>query len=414
MGPGAGAFTKIEFPKIGAGVTQEDVDTFETILAQCTAFLERVKPSVSMHFADKAYNPADYGPGGRYYDPDAKVPTRGQIVLVDEENGSVVGELGGDANVVEDPDLKMGTKDPVEVQISKDGKRIEVHPVSEDYLRMARHPAYKDSSIVQNAATASRLIVTTSGHIGNMLTSSADKFTQKTTPNQKPLEFSPAAHDRVRKINSFTHSTARLSSKTVGRITDIAQNTAAHVSGHRKNRMEKGFGDDGKPLEQDQYKPGLLNKSMIAFSTIADGIATSGKSLLTTGGAAASTVVGHKYGEQAGSMAADLAGGVKNVGLVYIDVAGVSRRAVIKSVAKGMVVGKVRGGGEVVVGGGDGGVVPEEDVKDYEAGGARNDNLPGGSSSYYPSGGAYKPTYDEAGFGNSAPPRYQDFSAKKS
>ena len=55
--------------------------------------------------------------------------------------------------------------------------------------------------------------------------------------------------------------------------------------------------------------------------------------------------MGHKWGEQAGSLAADLAGGVRNVGLVYIDVAGVSRRAVIKSVAKGMVVGKVRGGG---------------------------------------------------------------------
>lgn len=41
---------------------------------------------------------------------------------------------------------------------------------------------------------------------------------------------------------------------------------------------------------------------------------------------------------------------------VYIDAAGVSRKAIIKSVAKGMVVGKVRGGGQIMVGGGDGGV----------------------------------------------------------
>merc|ERR1711981_780458 len=39
-------------------------------------------------------------------------------------------------------------------------------------------------------------------------------------------------------------------------------------------------------------------------------------------------------GPEAGSMAADLAGGVKNVGLVYVDVTGVSRRAIIKSVDK--------------------------------------------------------------------------------
>jgi spartin len=42
LGPQSGAFTRIEFPSVGSrpGV-QEDVDTFETILAQCTSFLER-------------------------------------------------------------------------------------------------------------------------------------------------------------------------------------------------------------------------------------------------------------------------------------------------------------------------------------------------------------------------------------
>lgn len=407
LGPGAGAFTKIEFPRIGSGVTQEDVDTFETILAQCTAFLERAKPPLPVPAGEKGYNPADYGPGGRF--SDSKGQETGQIVLVDEDDGSVVGELEGDAKVVEDPRLKIGSKDPVEVQVSQDGKRIEVHPVSEDYLRLSRHPAYKDSSLVQNAATASRLIVTTSSHIGNVLTSGAESFTQKSKPNVKPLEFSPAAHDRVRKINNLTHSTARMSTKTVGRISDIAQNTAASMSGQKKHRAEKGFDEKGNPLPEEQYKPGLLNKSMIAFSTIADGIATSGKHLLTTGGAAASTVVGHKYGDQAGSLAADLAGGAKNVGLVYIDVAGVSRKAMIKSVAKGMVVGKVRGRGEVVVGGGDGGAVPDQDIKANEESGGRNDYLPGGGASYYPTSGEYKPV----GFGDAAPPKYQEFGQKK-
>jgi spartin len=164
---------------------------------------------------------------------------------------------------------------------------------------------------------------------------------------------------------------------------------------------------------------------MIAFSTVADGIAYSGKNLLTSSGGAASTMVGHRYGDEAGSIATELAGGVKNVGLVYIDVTGVSRRAVIKSVAKGMVVGKVKGGGEVVVGGGDGGVFPEEDRKkmqEAQASGA----LPGGpsgagpsgsgayggpsgSGAYGPSGGEYRPT----GYGEPAPPSYHDFAQKK-
>ena len=149
---------------------------------------------------------------------------------------------------------------------------------------------------------------------------------------------------------------------------------------------------------------------MIAFSTIGDGIAYAGKNLLTTSGAAASTVVGHRYGPEAGSVATELAGGVKNVGLVYIDVTGVSRRAVIKSVAKGMVIGKVRGGGEVVVGGGDGGEVPEEDYKRMQAQqGVSGTGNGGAGNAYGPTGGEYQPSYS----GNGAPPSYKEFGGKR-
>ena len=124
----------------------------------------------------------------------------------------------------------------------------------------------------------------------------------------KPMTFTETAHNNVRKINSATTSIAGFSAKTVGKITDHAQNFSAKMVGKDAERKK------GKP----DAKPGVLNKSMIAFSTVMDGIATSGKHLLTSGGAAASTVVGHRWGPEAGSMAADLAGGVKNVGLVYI------------------------------------------------------------------------------------------------
>jgi spartin len=249
----------------------------------------------------------------------------------------------------------------VQLEISADGKRISVTPISEEYLEMARHPAYKDSGLVQTAATASRFIVTSSSSLGNILTSGADNFTQKVKPAAKPMEFSPATHERVRKINAFTNSAVGVSAKTVGQATKYAQNIGARFAGKNQERARKGFETDGKPSEQ--YKPGLLNRSMIAFSTIADGIATSGKNLLEQSGSAASTVVGHRYGPEAGSITSSLAGGVKNVGLVYIDVTGVSRRAVLKSVAKGMVVGRVRNGGQVIVGGGDGGVVEDEDMR---------------------------------------------------
>ncbi|QIW97003.1 hypothetical protein AMS68_002521 [Peltaster fructicola] len=413
IGPDSGAFTKISFPRVGYGVTQEDVDTFETILAQCTAFLERAQPPLPARADEKSgYNPADYAPGGKF--SKSEKVKGGEIVLVDEDDGSVVGELGPDAQIIEHPKLKAGTKEPVEIQVSEDGKRIEVRPLSEDYLEMAKHPAYKDSSIVQNAATASRLIVTGSSYIGNVLTSGAENFMAKTKPAAKPLEFGPGTHSRVRKINAFTQGAAGLSAKTVGQATHIVQNLAATVAGHRKERPLKGYNEKGEALTREEgYKPGFLNKSMIAFSTIADGIAYSGSNLLTSSGAAASSVVGHRYGPEAGSIASDLAGGVKNVGLVYIDVTGVSRRAVIKSVAKGMLVGRVRGGGDVIVGGGDGGVIPEDDIKREEEKrgkmGVTNDNKGGAGSVYGPTGGEYQPV----GFGNAAPPAYQEYAPDK-
>lgn len=112
LGPDAGAFMRLKFPGIGPEpdkVTQGDVDTFETILAQCTAFLERADPPQKGH---ATYNPANYAPGEGYVSsPDAKVGSSvGQIVLVDEEDGSVVGELSDGYQVVEKPGVKPGSK----------------------------------------------------------------------------------------------------------------------------------------------------------------------------------------------------------------------------------------------------------------------------------------------------------------
>jgi spartin len=130
LGRDSGAFTRIEFPAAGsrAGL-QEDVDTFETILAQCTAFLERAPPprtsgekkvrsdkypsDSKAALADDhlpSYNPADYKPGEGYAKGSHSSFAGGQIVLVDEEDGSVIGELGDGFHVVEDDALSPGNK----------------------------------------------------------------------------------------------------------------------------------------------------------------------------------------------------------------------------------------------------------------------------------------------------------------
>lgn len=368
LGPESGSFTRIEFPGVGTGKgAQEDVDTFETILAQCTAFLERAPaPKSARPRRTKSekelpippYDPSTFKPGEGYVQGSASSHEGGQIVLIDEENGSVVGELGEGFHVVEDAKMKAGSKDPVEITLPTDGSHnIGVSPASPEYLQMTLHPAYRNSTLVSKAAMASRLIVTTSSYVSKTLQSSADTFTQKTKPNSKPMTFTPTTHSRIRKVHTFSEGAAGLSAKTVGQVSKYAQNLGATLAKRGQNTKAKnGIGADGKPIED--YKPGLLNKSMMAFSTIADGIDQAGRNLLAGTSTAATTVVAHKYGPEAGEISKSIGGGFKNVGLVYIDAAGVSRKAIVKSVAKGMVVGKMRGGGDLVVGGGDGGVAP--------------------------------------------------------
>ncbi|KAL4787486.1 senescence-associated protein-domain-containing protein [Aspergillus varians] len=356
LGPDAGAFIRIQFPKIGAGanrVTQEDIDTFETILAQCTAFHERAQ--VSKDHA--SYNPASFAPGEGYVSasdasrPHGETDPHGRIVLIDEENGSMVGEMEG-YDVVERPDVKPGSKRPVQIQLPTEGEgnQVSVSNVSEEYLATARHPAYKGSSLVQSSATASRLIVTGSTYLANAMTSGADTFTRKVKPNPKPATFSDTTHTRVRKIGTFSQGAAGISCKTVGQVGKYAQNFGASLAGRNEPRGSRAKA----PVHG---KPGILNKSLIAFSTLADGVEQGARNVLMSGSSAASTMIGHRYGTEAGTVASNVTGGIKNVGLVYIDASGVSRKAVIKSVAKGMVVGRMRDGQQVVVGSGDGGQV---------------------------------------------------------
>jgi spartin len=213
---------------------------------------------------------------------------------------------------------------------------VGVAPASAAQLDKSIPEAYRSSTLVTKAAWASRLIITGSDYVSKTLHSQAEHFEQTTKPNQKPMSFTPTTHDRIRRVHTFSSGAADMSSKVVGHVSKYAQNIGATL---RKN-------SEGKKGEGQQ--PGLLNKSMMAFTTIADGVEYAGKSLTVSTTSAASRVIAHRYGDEAGEISKSIGGNVRNVALVYIDVTGVSRKAIVKSVAKGMVVGKV-GDGDLVV-----------------------------------------------------------------
>jgi len=258
--------------------------------------------------------------------------------------------------------------DPVEITLPSEGNQLAVVPASAETLEMELHPAYKKSFLVSKAAYASRLIITTSDFVSNAMQSGSDSIAKSTKPASKPMTFKPTTHERVRRIGKFSGGVAEMSSKTVGQVSKVAQNLGAHLAGRglKDKSGKRGYGPDGQPLEG--FKPGLLNKSLMAFSTVADGIDYATRSILNSASSSATTIVTHKWGDEAGELTKHLGGSVKSVALVYVDVTGVSRKAIIKAVGKGMVVGKVNIGNDqtvdVIVSGDDGNVVAVHGEKD--------------------------------------------------
>ena len=245
----------------------------------------------------------------------------------------------------------------MEISISADGARVDVRNISEDYLRASQDPRYADSALVQNAAKASRLIVASSSKFGNFITSGAEKYTQNTKPANKPVTFSPAAQETARQVHAVTKMGAQFTTKSVEKLAGFTQNMVANLlemsddededdevrdksAGTMVRRGEQG--QQKKPAKSALPMPAWVGEGVAALSTVMEGLATGTKTVLSDSGDAATTALSHKYGQEAGQMAASLGGGLRNVGLVYVDITGIPRKAVIRSLAKGVIVGRVK------------------------------------------------------------------------
>jgi len=139
---------------------------------------------------------------------------------------------------------------------------------------------------------------------------------------------------------------------------DYERDKAAGTMIRRGDQAQKKPGKPALPM------PGWVQEGVAALSTVMDGLAVGTKTVFSDTGDAATTAIGHKYGQEAGQMAASLGGGLRNVGLVYVDITGIPRKAVIRSLAKGVIVGRVKDAtGEerdVVVGDVDGDILDKD------------------------------------------------------
>jgi spartin len=107
-------------------------------------------------------------------------------------------------------------------------------------------------------------------------------------------------------------------------------------------RLQKYAADSPNP-EPSSSKLGLKDKAALSTHLVLSTIDDSVHRLVSVGSDRLSAVVGHKYGPEAARSTRILTGTARNVALVYVDVTGLGRRALLQTAGKQWIKARVRG-----------------------------------------------------------------------
>ncbi|KAJ7671015.1 hypothetical protein B0H17DRAFT_1170992 [Mycena rosella] len=389
----------VTMPKIPDAHFLEDIDVFESILAQYADLqgVSNTEDMVNPNIHDKA---------------DSK-ELRGHLVLVDQDNGEVVGEFDKKFSVQEDPALsKKGHEgDPVVIEINEynDGNVMEmfaraIPPEQQDWIT-------KGATIISHAISGSTTLLLTAISAGSTYYTSHSKPSAQpaasgsssgsSAPPLPPRAVAFLSSARTRKglaaVQSVSGEAVKVSAKTV----EIIDGMIKQALGSSKGKGRQTLGSrtplpsrapspsslappppytsspaekpplpprrqpspapssstappslpprtkTGSPMEslpqQGHVAIKLTTTARILLSAdlILSTIDNSARRLLDSGTENLGAVVGHKYGAEAGESSVMMAGTARNVALVYIDMRGIGRKALLRRAGKEFVKGRV-------------------------------------------------------------------------
>ncbi|SJX60699.1 uncharacterized protein SRS1_11927 [Sporisorium reilianum f. sp. reilianum] len=217
--------------------------------------------------------------------------------------------------------------------------------------------------MLRGADTISRTIVKASEFVGGKITGAADSYMAKhpaagssgtSTPNNEkteagrdPVKIGPKTHASVRTLHGWSGSAVQVSSKTTGAILRVAGNIGDKIG--KTTGIQRKVNPDGTAGPAPTGIRGFVNRGLIATNTVLDGIDAGAQTLLYTSGQAASNVVGHKYGDDARELAEGIGGAGKNVFVVYKDIRGVRRRALLRTARSRIMKATLDNGREVTI-----------------------------------------------------------------
>ncbi|WVQ80814.1 hypothetical protein IAT38_002921 [Cryptococcus sp. DSM 104549] len=423
-----GASILFTLPKPTSAAAAEDLQSFETLIRQYGCLAEDATALSGVAMPSQAGG----GPSSVNYlgssPPPAPEELRGRLVLVNEDNGEIIGEMDQRLDVEEDGKIAGGAKNqPVmldfeQLREGQDALRVKVKTVPAEEL---------DDWMLRGAHQIS-------AWSGRQMMSGADRYIKSTTPRAEPVKFSPETRENFMKVHRASVKTATVTKSTLnklhGAIATVAEKSYQHgvkpamnayesmappvpprpaakpanlstgqyappprrspspsavgyqvayptqsesllaledkvnpppAYGYQPRQPRAGkipvpepvptaggpYAGDSSVQGQSQSpkKRGLLSRVVLAGEVVFTSLEATAHDLINNGTIAASSAAGHKYGYEAGEATALIGGSVKNVAVVYIDVAGTGRRALLKSTAKGFVKAKLKDGETVTL-----------------------------------------------------------------
>lgn len=293
-----------------------------------------------------------------YHDEDRS--DAGAMELMDED-GQVLGVVQGFTVHESDAVSDSGNEKapvlidlPPEAASESERQDLEVDVLSADEKR---------DWMIKGADTISRSIVKTADFVGGKIQGAASSYMARTpaagspgttTPNNEkaepgrdPVKIGPKTHAGARTLNEWSGHAVQVSAQTTGAILKMAGNIGDKIG--RKTGIQRKANPDGTSGPAPKGIRGFVNRSLIAANTVLDGIDAGAQTLLYTSGQAASDVVGHKYGDDARTVAEAFGRTGKNVFIVYKDVRGIRRSALLKAARGRVMKAKLQDGREVTI-----------------------------------------------------------------
>jgi spartin len=317
---------------------------------------------------------------------------QGSLELLDDQ-GQLLGTIDGPWKLTEDPAIhNVGhEKDPVLFELpdqdnpsaSGSNQQVLIHAAPRDENGQLPD-TYQNDWLLRKAQFLSTSMQKGSAWAGSKMLKGADAYVARTTPptsnrtsidagaksgsfsekgqsgmqvqqgtttsnltgsGHEVVTFSPQTQNAALKIRDVSGKVCSVSNRTTAALLNAAGNLGSQIG--KKTGIQQRATPDGK-TETPKGIRGTFNRTLVAANLVLDGLTNSAERLIKDGGEASGRMIEHRYGSEAKVISGNVASVGRSAFVVYKDINGVRRKALLK-VATGTIKARAPDGGEVIL-----------------------------------------------------------------